>query len=427
MMRACRWLLACMVGAAAFVASADGVHGVVLDGHTGHPLPGATVTAAGKVWPVDAAGQFWVDAAAGPILARAPGYWARREDPSDGEAQVTLALTPVRPRAVYLSVHGLANASIRSAALRLEAKGVINALVIDFKGDRGQTPYESAVRAAAGVGPYVDRAPVVPDLKSWLTAWHDKGIYLIARLVIFKDDPLASAHPEWGVRRLDGGAWRDNEQSQWIDPSNRQAWSHYLDLIEEVAGLGVDEIQLDYVRFPDASGLIFAEPNHRANRVESIRSFLQSAHERLVPYNTFLAADIFGYVCWNQNDTGIGQQLEEFGSVVDYISPMLYPSGFTWGIGGLRRPMDDPGQIVRRSLARARARTGLSPVRFRPWLQGFRDYAFDRRVLRQEDILSQIQAADVEGSDGWMLWNPRNQYGGLDAMEAAGGDPAGPP
>ena len=65
---------------------------------------------------------------------------------------------------------------------------------------------------------------------------------------------------------------------------------------------------------------------------------------------------------------------------------------------------------MRRSLAEAKTRTGLPGVRFRPWLQAFRDYAFDRREFGAAEIRAQVEAADAEGTDGWMLWNPRNRY-----------------
>jgi hypothetical protein len=89
---------------------------------------------------------------------------------------------------------------------------------------------------------------------------------------------------------------------------------------------------------------------------------------------------------------------------------MLYPSGFTWGLPGCTKPTADPGQIVRRSLAEAQRRTGLPGVRFRPWLQAFRDYAFDHRDFDADEIRAQIDACDAEHTDGWMLWNPRNRY-----------------
>jgi hypothetical protein len=89
-----------------------------------------------------------------------------------------------------------------------------------------------------------------------------------------------------------------------------------------------NEIQFDYVRFPDAPGLHFPVPNTPENKVRAISDFLEETRRRLGPYNVFLAADIFGYVAWNPGDTEIGQNLEALAPHLDYISPMPYPSGF---------------------------------------------------------------------------------------------------
>ena len=86
---------------------------------------------------------------------------------------------------------------------------------------------------------------------------------------------------------------------------------------------------------------------------------LAAARNRLVPYNVFLSADIFGYVCWNENDTHIGQELTRLAAHLDYISPMLYPSGFSYGLGQLKNTVAHPYAIVFRSLKRARERTRL--------------------------------------------------------------------
>ena len=126
--------------------------------------------------------------------------------------------------------------------------------------------------------------------------------------------------------------------------------------------------------------------------------------------NVFVAADVFGYVSWNLNDTQIGQRLDRLAPCVDYISLMLYPSGFRFGIPGFRNPVEHPYEIVYRSLKKSRERTQIPSVRFRPWLQAFRDYAFDKRHFSGPEINEQIKAAEQFGSDGWMLWNPRNVY-----------------
>ncbi|MDH5297508.1 MAG: putative glycoside hydrolase, partial [Desulfobulbaceae bacterium] len=130
----------------------------------------------------------------------------------------------------------------------------------------------------------------------------------------------------------------------------------------------------------------------------------------LIPYNVFLSADIFGYASWNRNDTEIGQRLEDLAPQVDYISPMLYPSCFQFGIPGYRIPTQNPYALVSLSLKNAQKRLGISPARFRPWLQAFRDYGFDRRHFTDKEIREQIRASEEFGAAGWMLWNPRNVY-----------------
>ncbi len=397
--------------ALAFVATsalAQVPPGMVVDAISREPIAGAIVTVDGVEQRTGADGRFVLPAGASEVLARAPGY-RRAESSVPPDGPPTVELQPFRPRAVYLSAYGVANAGLRDAALALKESRGINALVIDLKSDRGQTPYPSAARNAAGASRFAPPSPhagldkLVPEL-------HRQGFYLIARIVVFKDDPLAAAHPAWAVHNAAGGPWEDREHLQWVDPFVREVWEHNIAIAEEAARQGFDEVQFDYVRFPDSDGPHFSQANTRAGRVAAIDSFLRAARERLAPYHVFIAADIFGYVCWNTDDTAIGQQLETLTASLDYLSPMLYPSGFTWGLPGQADPMLDPGRIVSRSLAEAKRRTGLPGVRFRPWLQAFQDYAFDKREFGADEIGAQIRAAEAQDSDGWMLWNPRNRY-----------------
>jgi hypothetical protein len=227
---------------------------------------------------------------------------------------------------------------------------------------------------------------------------------------VFKDNPLATSRPDLAVKRASGAIFKDREGLAWTDPFNTEVWDYNIAIAVEAARVGFDEIQFDYVRFPDAPGLSFSRPvNTMKSRMDAINGFLTEARLRLTPYNVFLAADIFGYVAWNLDDTHIGQRLEELAPIVDYISPMLYPSCFQLGIPGYRNPVAHPYEIVFLSLQNARKR-GIPSIRFRPWLQAFRDYAFDRRQFTATQIRAQISAAEKFGSDGWMLWNPRNLY-----------------
>lgn len=403
------WLLLVSLSAAA-------LDGVVRDAATALPIAGATVVAGDASSHTDDQGRFDLGATlqARRIAARAPGY-ARHEQSVPASGPLVMTLAPLRPKALYLSAYGVGNASLRGEAVRLIGRTELNALVIDVKGDRGVVPYRSAAVQAAGVTqPFV----TVADMPALLKTLRAQVRYLIARIVVFKDDPLAAAQPQWAVHTARGALWRDREGLRWIDPFRRDAWERHLALAEEAAQLGFDEVQFDYLRFPDATGLVFSEPDTEQRRVAAINGFLDAARQRLRRYNVFVAADIFGYVTWNRNDTHIGQQLEAIAPHVDYLSPMLYPSGYQFGIPGHRNPVAVPYDIVYESLQRAQQRSGLPGLRFRPWLQAFRDYAFDRRIFGAHEIRQQIRAAEASGSNGWMLWNPHNRYSD-DGLEAA--------
>lgn len=319
----------------------------------------------------------------------------------------TLRPAQFSPKALYLSSFGLGSRAVREPVLRLLRETELNALAIDVKGDRGWIAYPSTVALATEIGaqkviPAKNADEILHSLKS-------SGVYLIARIVVFKDNPLASVKPSLAVK-TGGGVFHDREHLAWTDPFQPAVWNYNLDIAEEAARKGFDEIQFDYVRFPDARGLVFSRPSTRENRVQAISGFFHEARKRLAPYHVMVAGDIFGYVCWNPGDTEIGQQIESMVHDVDRVCPMLYPSGFQFGIPGYRKAAAYPYEIVKLSLDKALARTHADRRFFRPWLQAFRDYAFDRRVYGPEEIRAQIRAAEEFGSDGWMVWNPHNRY-----------------
>jgi hypothetical protein len=368
----------------------------------------------------DQAGDFSVPGTSGQLFARAPGYRAASTDLATLPAAATLRLTPFTPKALYLTVYGIGSSTLRNAALALIQGGGVNALVVDVKGDRGLVPYPSAVALTQADG--ARQITTIPDLAALVQTLHAKGIYAIARIVTFKDEPLATWRRDLAVKRTDGALFKDREGMAWTDPNQPEVRRYNIAMAVEAARAGFDEIQFDYLRFPDApQRLIFAAPATQAQRLAAISGFLAQARQELQPYNVYLAVDIFGYVCWNLDDTGIGQRLEEIAPQVDYLSPMLYPSGFQFGIPGDRNPITHVYEIVRQSLEKARLRLSISPKRFRPWLQAFRDYAFDRRAFTADAVSEQIRAATDFGADGWMLWNPSNDYNGTGLVAAQTG------
>ena len=406
--------LACLLASASVCYAQQGR---IVDAATGIGVAGATVTIGDRVVATGADGAFQVGAPTAAMQARAPGYRAATMSAAAfRQASSILRITPFRPKALYLSFYGIGSQAIRDAAFKLIRDAQLNAVVIDVKGDRGLIAYRSAISLAQVAG--AQRIITIPDLPALLQSLHASGIYAIARIVAFKDDPLATARPDLAVKLHDGRLFHDRENLGWTDPTLKEVRDYNTGIAVEAARAGFDEIQFDYLRFPDAPrGVGFAKPTTEASRLEAIEGFLAEARHQLAPFNVYLSADTFGYVCWNSNDTGIGQRLENIMPLVDYLSPMLYPSGFQFGIPGYPNPIAHPYEIVRLSLERARARLGVAPIRFRPWLQAFKDYAFDRRTFDADEVAAQIRAAADFGSDGWMLWNPRNTYGAAGLAE----------
>ena len=413
-MRSLAGFLCCFaVLAASATGAGSTVSGRVTDARTGAGIGGASIVSGNQRALSDNTGHFQIDASGGSYFVRAPGYRAVERPASrtseDGER---VQLSSFMPKALYLSVYGIGSAKLRNAALSLAHHGYINAMVIDVKGDRGSVPYPSQIALVKEDG--ARAITTIPDLAGLVKELHANGIYAIARIVVFKDTPLATFRPDLAVKYANGRLFRDREGLSWTDPFSSEVRNYNTNIAVEAARAGFDEVQFDYVRFPDTSGeLRFSEAISEASRTGAIDEFLSQARHALAPFNVYLSVDIFGYVCWNTNDTGIGQKLEDISGYVDYICPMLYPSCFQCGIPGYPNPVSHPYQIVHNTLANAEARLHAPPRHFRPWLQAFKDYAFDHRVFDAEEIDQQIKAAADIGTDGWMLWNPRNVYDGF--------------
>lgn len=323
------------------------------------------------------------------------------------------AFVPGRPiRALYVTYYGIGHTGLRAHVQELLRATELNAVVIDVKGDRGFIPYRSDVPLAGQVGaqPHI----LVEDWGELMTWFRDHDIYTIARIVVFKDDPLATARPEWAVLDSETGEpWRDREGLAWADPFREEAWDYNIAIAVEAAGKGFDEVQFDYLRFPtdgNLKTLPFTQDNTEENRRAAVVSFLERAHRALAPTGVRIAADVFGYATWRKDDTGIGQVIEEMADYIDVLSPMLYPSTFHAGLPGYPVAVPYPYETVFLSTRRAVERLEGTGVVVRPWIQDFPDYAFDKRVYTPEEIRAQMQAALDAGAGGWMLWDPRVRY-----------------
>jgi hypothetical protein len=389
------------------------VRGQILEAPAGTPIARAIVRGGEREVVSDAEGRF--DLGSLPVgtalTVKAPGF-RRVTLTVSGGGPKDIRLNPFITKGIYLTFYGVGDREIRSRILALIERTELNAAIIDVKGDRGMIPYPTQVPLALEAG--ANRIVTVKNIEELMATLKARGIYTVARIDVYKDTVLAHHKPEWAVRDTrTGRPWLDNERLAWIDPFREEAWDYTLDIAREAVAKGFDEIQFDYIRFPTdgtLSAIQYSKENTEVNRVAAIEGFLRRAREVLGPTGVFIATDLFGYVAFNENDTKIGQRVDMVSRYVDYISPMAYPSGYHLGIPGYRYSVAHPYPIVRETIKKTIERLERKHVKVRPWIQDFRDYAFDRRTYGPHEIRLQMKAAMDAGARGWMIWNPKNQY-----------------
>jgi hypothetical protein len=280
----------------------------------------------------------------------------------------------------------------------------LNCLVVDVKDNNGRIPTE-APGIPSKAGSYTHFRALVNVLKQ-------EGYYLIARIVAFQDPYMAAAFPEQAIRNADGSLWRDRDGRLWLNPYDKRNWEFVKDVCLWAADMGFREIQLDYVRFPDSAqgvekkGVLMPGHDEYESRGDAIAAFLEYVGEAL-ENKAYLSADVFGFVTIAQDDMGIGQRLEQLADLVDFISPMVYPSHYyNPGIYGFEVPEKHPYEVVYKAMEEALTRTEGLRAKVRPWLQ---DFSMRYRYGPKE-VQDQINAVFEHGIHTYMLWNPANVY-----------------
>ena len=270
--------------------------------------------------------------------------------------------------------------------LDIAATTTVNALVFEVKGDwdGGYVYYDTKVPAAATA----NAIRVKFDVAARLQQMKDAGLYSIARIPAFISSAYTAAFPANAIL------------GQYLDPGNKAAWEYPLSLAVETCKLGFDEVEFDYVRYPESYPHALA-PNQAA-RVANIKAFLQEAADRLHPLGCAVSADTFGIVNVAKDDQGIGQLIEEVTKPLDVNSPMIYPAQWS-GLGGtlgVNDPVGHPKATVGAVLDSVMPRVAPGTV-VRPFLQAY--------SYSDASILQEIDAADQRGV-GWLLWNVAGNY-----------------
>jgi hypothetical protein len=329
---------------------------------------------------------------------------------SEGISLVEVSLPkPEKPRerevkGIYITAYSAGTPKKLAEIIDLIERTELNAVVIDTKDYSGKVLYDSDVELVDELGLEDNR---LGDVSSIIDQLHEHDIYVIARQTVFQDPILATKKPEWSLRSTYGGLWRDYKGLAWVDPNQRDIWEYNVAIAKESIGLGFDEINFDYVRFPTDGNMRTVVYSHGTSTKHDVMGeFYRYLNTELGDEPAYISLDLFGFVMERHDGMSIGQRLEDAVGEVDYISPMMYPSHYPSGHLGLANPAAHPRVVIENGMEKGMPYFADTKAKVRPWIQAFNIGANYGAV----NIRAQIDAVEKYSDGGWLLWNAANRY-----------------
>ena len=268
-------------------------------------------------------------------------------------------------KALYLTSLAAASKNFRERIISVVEQTESNAVVIDIKEVDGYVNFQIGDQEK-----FPFQKNIMKDIESFIQELHDKNIYVIGRVVLFKDAAWANKYPDQAVLRKSDPSllWSDYGGKKYIDPAAKDFWDYLLNISKESYKIGFDEINLDYIRYPSDGNMNNTFFPHSSGniekyglteaRVKTLSDFMHyfSTNIKQEFPNIILSADVFGMVTTNKDDLTIGQKLEPFLTHFDYVSPMVYPSHYPSFFLNLQAPDLHPYEVVFYSQSKAQDR-----------------------------------------------------------------------
>ncbi len=367
-------------------------------------------------------------------------YPGRNEWRKDGQSAATAAqeknavkvthgnhVSPANPDAlnkfgIYISSYNARGEQLDKHISFLKSHG-LNSMVVDFKEDFGWVTYNTRLDLPWKIGAVSLRI----DLEELLEKAHANNIYVIARLVVFKDRQLFNYdNYKYALKKRNSNEpWRylvevKNEETDettyaqreyWVDPFSRFVWEYNTAIARELQDRGVDEIQFDYIRFPSdgpLSAIDYSYQRPGMTKIDALESFLALSREAIhIPIST----DLYGFNSWHRMGRWIGQSIELLADYVDVICPMFYPSHFPIDFISEIDYLERAKIIYDQGTFRAASITGERAI-IRPYIQAF---LIGRELEMSTEEYSTYLKQQLAGtrsapSSGFTLWNASNRY-----------------
>ena len=307
----------------------------------------------------------------------------------------------------------------------------LNTVIVDMKDDYGLLRYKTdneKVLQKATISSYAI------DIEKFIKQCKENGIYLVARIVVFKDRNLwrydgnkyaivdyATGEPWRGIRSYDYETDEDGNvlsktatnyyDENWVDPYCEEVWEYNIDIAKDLVSKGFDEIQFDYIRFP-TDGLNLDRVKYRwrdtgMDKESALISFLSYARTNI---DAPIGIDIYGQNGWYRSGTRTGQDVELLSPYVDVICPMFYPSHFEQYFLAQTPAVERPYRIYYYGCYRNTV-IARNKVIVRPWVQAFYlAVSYDKTYYDKDYVKREIFGVRDAIDRGYMYWNNSGKY-----------------
>lgn len=300
--------------------------------------------------------------------------------------------------------------------LKIAKENGVNAIVVDIKD--GALAYSSEVAKEMSITAYNTAINDNASYKEAIQKIKDAGIYAIGRIVVFNDVHYGKDHPDECISST-------SSSRLWPSAYSRGAWEYNVELAKEaVLEMGFNEIQFDYVRFPEdaynmsVSGNTNFKNIYDEEKAEAVQNFLFYASDQIHKVGAYLSVDVFGE-CSSEYVTAYGQYWPAISNIVDVISSMPYTDHF----GRTVDTWSNPYQTVYNWAKGAATRqTEIpTPAVARTWITAYDTPHWNPTVIYNADkIADQVKALYDAGLDGgFITWNSASSLAKYEQIKSA--------
>lgn len=291
----------------------------------------------------------------------------------------------------------------------------INAFVVDIVDDTAIS-YPSDVMKEISPTSYEKAINSVEDYKNAIQKIKDAGFYVIGRITVFKDSYYVTDHPENAISSKSSGEPFKHNSAYWPSAYSRDVWYYKVALAKEaVEWFGFNEINYDYVRFPDrmmsVENSVNLHNNYEESKVQAIQRFVQYAKDEIHKMNAYVSIDVFGESTNGSYTTAYGQYWPAISNVADVISGMPYPDHFSNGYYGISEPWNHPYELMNKWATEAmnRQEECPTPAVVRTWIQAYdvMTYVDSNGIdYNAENVAKEIEGLyDAGAMGGYITWN----------------------